>query len=166
MIIDAKCAQVRCERKSLRSFRTNDGPSELYSHHGEISIAPARACESAGGGGMDGSGCRMWDMSCRTIFPPAESPPMTIFAGEMPLFRRCVNAALACLNWVGRGDSGAKARLDVTEGCALEPDRTHSIPTQRCQHLQRKQIRPSGERVRIENSWVARGRRSLLLQII
>ena len=94
---------------------------------------------------------------------------MTIFAGEMPLFRRCDNAALACLNWVGRENSGAKARFDVTEKVkrsAPEPDRTHSIPTQRCQHLQRKQIRPSGERLKIENSRVAQGGRKLLLPTI
>ena len=112
-MIAAKLAELRAVMMSLRSFRTNDARSALNSHQGEISIAPASACERAGGGGIDGSGWRMWDMSCKTRFPPAESPPMTIFAGEMPLFRRCDNAALACLNWVGRGDSGAKARSDV-----------------------------------------------------
>jgi hypothetical protein len=40
---------------------------------------------------------------------------MTIFAGEMPLFRRCDSAALACLNWVGRGESGARAGFNVIE---------------------------------------------------
>ena len=164
MTTPAKCAQLRAEMTSLRSFRTNDAPLALYSHHGEISIAPARACESTGGGGMDGSGWRMWDMSCKARFPPAESPPMTIFAGEMPLFRRCDNAALACLNWVGRGDSGAKARFGVIiESCAPGPDRTHSIPTQRRQHLPRKPTCPSEGHVKIENNLVARGRRTPLL---
>ena len=52
---------------------------------------------------MDVSGCRIWDASCMMRLPPAESPPMTIFAGEMPLFKRNDSAALACLNWVGKG---------------------------------------------------------------
>jgi len=61
---------------------------------------------------MDGRGCRMWEVSCRIRFPPAESPPTTIFAGEMPLLRRCVSAALACLNWVGKGESGVSAKCE------------------------------------------------------
>jgi hypothetical protein len=67
---------------------------------------------STGGGGIDGRGCRRWDASCTTRFPPAESPPMTIFAGEIPLFRRCDSAALACLNWVGKGESGIRAKCE------------------------------------------------------
>ena len=62
---------------------------------------------------MDGSECRRCDVSWRTRFPPAESPTMTMFPGEIPLLRRCASAALACFNWVGKGESGVSAKRGV-----------------------------------------------------
>jgi len=151
-----KCAYVTAGNTSLSSFRAYDGLSGLYAHHGEINIAPASGWESTGGGGMDGSGCRRCDASWRTRFPPAESPPMTTFPGEMPLLRRCESAALACFNWVGNGESGVNAIRAVFKNvCGADSDGTHSTPTLRRRCHRRKRIRLSVERARMENSPVA-----------
>ena len=50
---------------------------------------------------------------------------MTIFSGEMPLLRKCDSAALACFNWVGKGESGVSAKSGVfktfVERILMEP---------------------------------------------
>ena len=109
-------------RESRVRLRANDGAFALYSTQGEMSSIPPKDSRNSEEGasvsvpacgrrnvGRDGCGCRSWEASCKARFPPAESPPMMMLDGEMPLSSRCWTAAIVWRSCFGKGYSGARA---------------------------------------------------------
>jgi len=84
--------------------------------HGDIRYAPGNLeLEGRKRGGTSDNGCKICESSCRTRFPPAESPVRRILDGLRPCNKRCCTALTVWISGTGKCASGTRAiGMDVS----------------------------------------------------
>lgn len=75
-----------------------------------IALSGAESVMGMTGISLEGWGWLRWDIRDRTRLPPAESPAMTMFAGDLCMtLRTCVSRLAACCSCRGYFTAGARS---------------------------------------------------------